>query len=355
MSEVITVIGARPQFVKAAVVSRAIKEAGLSETIVHTGQHYDDTMSGCFIRELGIENIVAQFACGTGTHAVQTAKMMTEIEAFLLALPSLPKLVLVYGDTNSTIAAALVASKLHVSIAHVEAGLRSFNRNMPEEVNRIVTDHLSTLLFCSSHHGVEQLKKEGISDRVFDVGDVMLDAFDCFSAIAIATPENARIFKSLGDYCLVTIHRPSNTDNDRNLKAILKQLESVDRQFLWPVHPRLGERIKRFSIPSNVYLCDPLPYLQMLVALRASSLVATDSGGLQKEAYWSKKQCITVRNETEWIETLHGNWNQLFDPTKDELSEKISKAPTTEWKTMYGEGNASKMIADSLHHWLRSN
>lgn len=351
---IVTVIGARPQFVKAAVVSLALKEAGVREEIVHTGQHYDEAMSGAFIRELGIDNIVAQFACGNGTHAVQTAKMMTEFEGFLLSRDTLPSFVVVYGDTNSTIAAALVASKLHIPIAHVEAGLRSFDRRMPEEVNRVVTDHLSSVLFCSSHEGVEQLKREGIEESVVDVGDVMLDAFLHFSALAASkSQEEGEGTSENRTYALVTIHRPSNTDVDENLVALLRELESVeDYDFVWPVHPRLRERIKKFSIPRNVRLIEPVPYLAMLNMLRKCAAVVTDSGGLQKEAYWAKKPCVTVRRATEWIETLEGGWNQLYDPICQSLVAAMGELPRTPWKSLYGDGQSSKRIAIELRNRL---
>lgn len=349
-ASVVTVIGARPQFVKAAVVSIALKNAGVTEEIVHTGQHYDEAMSGAFIRELGIDNIVAQFACGNGTHAVQTAKMMTEFEGFLLAKASLPDFVVVYGDTNSTIAAALVASKLHIPIAHVEAGLRSFDRRMPEEVNRVVTDHLSSVLFCSSQEGVEQLRREGIESNVIDVGDVMLDAFQHFSNKAKETDSGSGP-ESVGNrpYALVTIHRPSNTDVNENLTALIRELRTVsDVDFVWPVHPRLRERIKQFEIPDNVKLVEPVPYLAMLKLLSGCQFVVTDSGGLQKEAYWAKKPCITARRATEWGETLYGGWNQLYDPNKESLLDVINNAPSTPWRTLYGDGQSSIKIAEEL-------
>ncbi len=353
---IISVVGARPQFVKAAVVSRAFRKAGLSEGIVHTGQHYDDAMSGAFIRELGIDNIVAQFTCGGGTHAVQTAGIMTEFEGFLLAASARPELVVVYGDTNSTLAASIVACKLHIPIAHVEAGLRSFNREMPEEVNRIVTDHLSSIHFCSSEDGVQQLGKEGIHDRVHNVGDVMLDAFQHFTNIATQRPipdSLARMASS--KFGLVTIHRPSNTDVDEILIAILQQLDSVQCDFVWPVHPRLRDRIKRFEIPKRVHLVTPLPYFEMLQALERCHMVITDSGGLQKEAYWARKRCVTVRRETEWVETLRGGWNQLFDPLKDSLVGIVEFQPATPWAPIYGDGLSSEKISSVLNDWIQSS
>lgn len=351
--EIITVVGARPQFVKAAVVSRALAQWGIVEKLVHTGQHYDDAMSGSFVRDLGMVNIVANLQCGGGSHATQTAKMMVEFEGFLTALAQQPAAVMVYGDTNSTIAAALVASKLHIPVIHVEAGLRSFNREMPEETNRIVTDHLSSLLFCSSQEGVDQLAREGIAAGVHVVGDVMLDAFEYFSASSAQRPapsclKNVRT----GDFALATIHRPSNTENEASLNAILAGMAETSTEFLWPVHPRLRERIGLLSLSPNVHLIEPQPYLDMLTLLSQCHFVVTDSGGLQKEAYWAKKRCITVRHETEWIETLQGGWNRLFDPHKDDLQSFSECEPTTPWTNLYGDGQASTRIAQTIRNWM---
>ncbi len=349
---IISVVGARPQFVKAAVVSKALKDYGIEEWIVHTGQHYDDAMSGAIIRELGIENVKAQFACGTGTHAVQTAKMMIEFEQFLMQLERPPKFVLVFGDTNSTLAAALVAAKLHIPVVHVEAGLRSFNRSMPEEVNRVVVDHLSSLLFCSSEEGVGQLGKEGIVEGVFNVGDVMLDAFQYFSKSARREEGLGNSFVPKESFGLATIHRPSNTDNDKQLRRIVENFEALKLPVLWPLHPRLKDRIKSLTIPANVLISGPLSYLQMLDALHRCSFVVTDSGGLQKEAYWARKKCVTIRQETEWTETLAGNWNSLVDLEKESLSDFVSVQPTTEWELLYGDGCAARKIAETLSKYV---
>lgn len=353
---IVSIVGARPQFIKAAVVSRALAAAGLTERIVHTGQHYDDAMSGAFLRELDIRNIAAQLRCGSGSHAVQTATMMVEIEKYLLGLPDPPQCVLVYGDTNSTIAGALVAAKLHIPVAHVEAGLRSFNREMPEEINRITTDHLSSILFCSSEEGVQQLAREGITQEVHDVGDVMLDAFEHFSRVARGRPLGPDLTCLLdAQYGLLTIHRPSNTDDDKNLDAILAQMEQVGRTIVWPVHPRLRDRIQQHRIPTNIRLVGPQGYLSMLALLHGSEWVVTDSGGLQKEAYWARKRCYTVRRETEWIETLRGGWNRLFDPRNECLATLLEQFPSTPWEQLYGDGRASQRIAERLCRWLGQN
>ncbi len=351
--EIITVVGARPQFVKAAVVSRALAQLGIVEKLVHTGQHYDDAMSGSFVRDLGMVNIVANLQCGGGSHAAQTAKMMVEFEGFLTGLPEQPAAVMVYGDTNSTIAASLVASKLHIPVIHVEAGLRSFNREMPEEINRIVTDHLSSLLFCSSQEGVDQLAREGIAMGVHVVGDVMLDAFEHFSATSKHREAPACLQDVRAEtFALATIHRPSNTENKENLSAILAGMAETPIDFLWPVHPRLQERLSQMSVSLNVHLIEPQPYLDMLELLAKCRLVVTDSGGLQKEAYWAKKCCITVRNETEWVETLQGGWNRLFDPHRDSLKAFSESKPSTPWSELYGDGCASFRLANVLKNWL---
>ncbi len=346
----LSVVGARPQFIKAAVVTRAFAAAGLEERIVHTGQHYDDAMSGRFLRELGIDNVVANLECGSGSHAKQTAQMMIGIEDVMRGYEGCVRAVLVYGDTNSSIAAALVAAKLVIPVVHVEAGLRSFNRSMPEEVNRVVVDHLSRLLFCSSQRGVEQLVHEGINGPVIDVGDVMLDAFETFTPEARRTvrPHLARN----APFAIVTIHRPSNTDDPDRLAAIVEGLRNLDLTCVWPVHPRLGQHISKRALPPNVHCIAPLSYFEMLAALETCDSVITDSGGLQKETYWARKPCITVRNETEWVETLQGGWNQLWDPLREPLSQLMERQPTTAWRPLYGDGHASERIVEAVRKHL---
>jgi len=343
---ILSVVGARPQFIKAAVVGRAFAAAGIREAIIHTGQHYDDAMSGQFLRELSIDNVIENLQCGSGSHATQTAQMMTGLERVMLEHARAIRAVLVYGDTNSSIAAALVASKLVIPVIHVEAGLRSFNRAMPEEVNRVVVDHLSDLLFCSSRHGVEQLAREGVTKPIIDVGDVMLDAFQTFTPQAKASSPPA--FVEGSPFALVTIHRPSNTDDPAQLRAILDALAGWGECCIWPVHPRLRERMREFDVPANVVPIEPLSYFQMLAALDACRLVITDSGGLQKEAYWAHKRCITVRGETEWVETLEHGWNQLWDPQREPIVAVVACEPTSKWRPLYGDGKASHRIAEAV-------
>jgi UDP-N-acetylglucosamine 2-epimerase len=343
---ILSVVGARPQFIKAAVVSRGFAAAGIEERIVHTGQHYDDAMSGRFLRELGIDNVIANLGCGSGSHANQTARMMTALEEIMLEHARRVRAVLVYGDTNSSIAAALVATKLVFPVVHVEAGLRSFNRSMPEEVNRVVVDHLSDLLFCSSKRGVAQLAREGIEKPVIDVGDVMLDAFQTFTPEARRTAR--RDFLRGPPFAIVTIHRQSNADDQERLARIVEALGGLRLACVWPVHPRLGEQMKQRDLPINVHCVAPLSYFEMLVALETCRFVITDSGGLQKETYWARKPCITVRSETEWVETLDGGWNQLWDPVRDSLQPALDRCPTTAWRPLYGDGKASERIAEGV-------
>jgi UDP-N-acetylglucosamine 2-epimerase len=343
---ILSVIGARPQFIKAAVVSRALAAAGIAESVVHTGQHYDDAMSGRFLRELKIDNIIANLNCGSGSHATQTAEMMVALEKLMIAHAAEIRAVLVYGDTNSSIAAALAASKLQIPVIHVEAGLRSFNRAMPEEINRVLVDHLSELLFCSSNQGVEQLKREGIDKPVIDVGDVMLDAFETFApeALQIARPS----FVDGTPFAIVTIHRPSNTDVPARLNAIINGLAEWGIRCVWPVHPRLRSRLQAMTLPTNIQPVEPLSYFEMLASLTACQCVVTDSGGLQKETYWAKKPCITARGETEWIETLENNWNQLWTAEEVPLPQLVATSPSAAWKPLYGDGTASTRIAEKI-------
>lgn len=351
---IVTLVGARPQFVKAAVVSKQLKMLGIKETIVHSGQHYDARMSDVFWEELEIPKVVFNLECGSGTPGKQTAAIIEGFEKFLLQHDELPKAVLVYGDTNSTMAGAIVASKLQIPIIHVEAGLRSFNRSMPEEINRIVTDHLSSLLFCPSFEAVDQLEKEGIVHHVHMVGDVMYDAMKSFekkngkNLILRNFPlEKNRFF-------LLTIHRPSNTDNRQCLTTILQALSETNTKILWPLHPRLKGSLRNVMIPPNVTVCEPLSYFEMLDALSNCSKVITDSGGLQKEAYWSRKPCVTLRNETEWVETLHHGWNILTGADKGRILDALNRniLPET-WKELYGEGTAARDIAHVIKQHFR--
>ncbi len=367
MIRVLTVIGARPQFVKAAVVSRALLALGVRERIVHTGQHYDPSMSDIFFREMGIPEPAYQLGVGSGPHGQQTGAMLEGIERIILG--ERPDWLLVYGDTNSTLAGALAAAKLHVPVAHVEAGLRSFNRRMPEEVNRITTDHLSSLLLCPTATAVAHLQAEGVIDaperhgfsqRVLRVGDVMYDATILFGKVAA---ERSRALESvgvhLGRFDLATIHRAENTDDPARIQVIVEALVRTGsrRPVVWPVHPRtrkllaMDGRSERLAA-SGVRLIDPVGYLDMLMLERSARCVITDSGGVQKEAFFAGVPCVTLRDETEWVELVDLGWNQLASPADglDRMVQCIEQArPGAPGAEPYGRGDASALIASALH------
>jgi UDP-N-acetylglucosamine 2-epimerase len=348
---VLTVIGARPQFVKAAVVSKALAEVGVREDILHTGQHYDDNMDTVFWEELGIPAYVVNLNVGSGTHGKQTGTMMMLIEDHLLKFAGKYKAVLVYGDTNSTVAAALVAVKLGLKLIHVEAGLRSFNREMPEEINRVVTDGISDILFCPSQVAVENLKNEHTRGEIVCCGDVMYDAVLRYLPLALSQIDLNQLFSITGTFAVLTLHRPSNVDNPDKLKLIFEQLSQLPVRIIWPVHPRTAKVIERIQLPQNITITRPFSYLEMLAALHGCEKVITDSGGLQKEAYWLKKQCITLRSETEWTETVECGWNSLINVggSEDRILKVYSKNVAFEhWKPLYGDGNASGRIASII-------
>ena len=349
---VISVMGARPQFVKAAIVTRALAAAGIEEKLVHTGQHYDEAMSGRLLRQLGIEDVAVNLAVGSGSHARQTADIMVGFGAYLDALAAPAGAVLVYGDTNSTIATALVATKRHIPVVHVEAGLRSFNRAMPEEVNRVVVDHVSDLLLCTSDSAAEQLRREGVEARTVVTGDVMLDAFEIFGAQAEATADLRPVPLDLAaPFALVTIHRPANADHPARLQAIVVALSHLDMPCLWPVHPRIASRVADLPMGDGVKLAEPLGYFEMLAALKRCAVVVTDSGGVQKEAYWAGKPCVTLRGETEWVETLEGGWNRLVDVDRDDIGAAVRAAcaeALPPQQALYGDGQAGRRIAEAV-------
>ncbi len=352
---ILTVIGARPQFIKAAIVSIALKKAGIEEVIIHTGQHYDESMSDVFWNELRIPKPYKNLNIGSGLQGEQTAQIMIALEKEVLQLK--PSAILVYGDTNSTLAAAIVASKLCIKLIHVEAGLRSFNKTMPEEINRIVTDRLSDILFCSSQKGIEQLKKEGIDNEVYNVGDVMYDALINFHQISIEKFKLSDILPfDFEPFILATIHRPTNTDDPEKIKEILGAFSQLPYKIIWPLHPRNKSNIAKQKIPANLFIVPPASYFQMQILLRACSKVCTDSGGLQKEAYWAKKPCITLRNETEWVETLEYDWNILTGSNKTKIIDAVDKKiDIHSWKELYSDGNASQKIAAVIKEKIYSN
>ncbi len=316
---VFTVIGARPQFIKASVVSRALSAFGANEFLVHTGQHYDQEMSGVFFEELGLARPAVNLGVGSGSHGKQTGEMMIALENQMRGREV--DWVLVYGDTNSTLAAALVAVKLDLRVAHVEAGLRSYNRKMPEEYNRVLTDHCSQLLFCPTSSAVRNLKIEGIAKGVHLAGDVMYEASQIFRGVV---KEAAR---DDAPYLLATIHRPQNTDYADNLNAIIEALNKCGRQVILPMHPRTADWIERHrracelenEFEDNVRVMPPVGYLEMLTLMQDAEAVLTDSGGMQKEAYWLGTPCITLREETEWVETVDAGWNELVGASRDKI------------------------------------
>lgn len=318
--KIVTVIGARPQFIKAAPVTRALRGRA-EEILVHTGQHYDPNMSRVFFEELEIPEPTHNLNAGSGTHAEQTAKMLTGIEGLLVAIR--PDWVLIYGDTNSTLAGALAASKLHIPIAHVEAGLRSFNRRMPEEINRVVADHLSTLLFCPTDASVENLKREGITRGVRRVGDVMHDSL--LQNLKMAEKKSnalTRLGLQPGNYALLTLHRAENTDDPETFQRLMAAISEIskDLKVVWPVHPRTRKNLAAHPIHSErILLIDPVSYLDMIQLERNARTILTDSGGVQKEAYWLDIPCITLREESEWVETLAGGRNTIVGTQTDRI------------------------------------
>lgn len=344
---VTTIVGARPQFVKAAAVSRELAAVGIEETIVHTGQHYDPDMSRVFFDELGIPEPSVNLSVGSATQAVQTGSIMVALEKFIAERPR-PRVVLVYGDTNSTLAAALVAAKLNVPVAHVEAGLRSFNRLMPEEINRIVTDRLSDLLFCPTPTSVANLSAEGMIAGVHLTGDVMLDATRMFADVAASTLDPLSVCgHPPGTYCVATVHRAENTDDPGRLKSIFSALGRIAGPIVVPLHPRTRSRITDISIPDNVEIRDPAGYLEMLTLVRHARMVLTDSGGLQKEAIWLETPCITLRDETEWVETCERGWNQVVGADPDAIVVAATHMPKPPVPSFAVPG-ASKRIASIL-------
>ncbi len=358
--KVITVVGARPQFIKAAVVSRALVEIGIEEAILHTGQHFDANMSAVFFAELGIPSPEYELHIGGGSPGQNTGRMLENVEGVLLA--ERPDWVVVYGDTDSTLAGALAAVKLHIPVAHVEAGLRSFNRRMPEEINRILTDNASDLLLTPTSVATQQLvDREGIApDKVHQVGDVMYDAALFYGEKA---KSESSILKSFdlkpGSYVLATVHRADNTDNPECLQAILDGFSKSNDPVVWPIHPRTRHRLADFgmSVPSMVRLEEPVGYLDMVMLQKHARLIATDSGGVQKEAYFHKTPCITLRNETEWTELVEMGVNRLVgcdcERIAREIGEPWSLTPDFDdaHARPYGDGTAGKAIAATLMNY----
>lgn len=349
MKKIICIVGARPQFIKHAPMELALNKYFEVQTI-HTGQHYDEKMSAIFFEELKIKKPEYELHIGSLSPSEQTAKMLIAISEILQK--EKPNAVLVYGDTNSTLAGALAASQNKIPLIHIEAGLRSFNKEMPEENNRILTDHLSHLLFCPTEMAIENLKKENITKNVFKSGDVMSDMLQLIFPLLKETANQ-------NQYYLCTIHRPYNTDNKKRLSMVLKTLNQLDQKVIFPMHPRTQQRCKDFGIDlldfPNISVLPPLSYLELIqIAYNAKSIL-TDSGGLQKEAYLLKKQCITIRPETEWVETLDGGWNNLVFEAMEKISAILKTTPKKhDYKNnIYGDGKAAVSIAKTISQTIR--
>jgi UDP-N-acetylglucosamine 2-epimerase len=372
--KMVTIVGARPQFIKAAAVSRAIqkfnkRESRIQEIWVHTGQHYDYLMDKVFFEELELPKPDYHLGVGSGSHARQTGIMLEKIEAVLQK--EKPEVVMVYGDTNSTLSGALAAAKLNIPVVHVEAGLRSYNRTMPEEINRLLTDHLSAFLFCPTDQAIRNLLKEGIKDGrtriVKNVGDVMYDSILYYSKLA---EKESTILKDLGlagpapnselktpNYYLATLHRAENTDDPKRLKSILEALNELGRKvpIILPLHPRTKKRIKVYHLSTlceRIKLIDPASYLDMLILEKNAKAILTDSGGVQKEAYWLKVPCFTLRDETEWVETIKSGWNVLIGKRVKRIVKEVGhmegRRRYLKGNEIFGDGRASQKIVQIL-------
>lgn len=364
--KIVTIVGARPQFIKASAVSRALKSySDMNEILIHTGQHYDESLSDIFFKELDIPRPDYQLNIGSGSHGAQTGRMIEGIEAALLR--EKPDWILVYGDTNSTLAGAIAASKIHVPLAHIEAGLRSFNRKMPEEINRLLTDHAADLLFAPTQSALKHLHKEGISqEKTYLVGDVM---YDVALFYACKAESHSKCLEELNirpkDYILSTIHRAENTDNSARLTTIIKGLLDAAKQIeiVLPLHPRTRGALNREGLldiaSAHLKLIEPVGYLDMIVLQKNASLIATDSGGVQKEAFFFQVPCITLREETEWTELVELGWNKLVPPLDPEMitqalisNHQQANLSITELNQPYGDGKTAFKVSEILRQFF---
>lgn len=366
---IVTIVGARPQFIKSAAVTREIEHHNamsdsrfpkIRERVIHTGQHYDNNMSDVFFSELQIPDPEVNLGIGSGSHGRQTGRMLIEIEQVLKSDQT--DCVLVYGDTNSTIAGALAAVKLHIPVAHVESGLRSFNRMMPEEHNRVLTDHCADILFCPSDTAVKNLTREGVTEGVYNVGDVMFDSL--LFNLSIAEEKSTildRLTVPAGRYGLATVHRAENTDQLERLKHLIKELAILGETgmpVIFPMHPRTRRTLDENGIScQNLQIIDPVSYLDMIKLEKEAKIILTDSGGIQKEAFWLKVPCITLRDETEWIETVDAGWNVLTGSDFERIHELCSSHswPQKPPPTVFGDGTASRKIIDVLQEQFHHN
>lgn len=365
--KILTILGARPQFIKAASVSRAIRNHNISydnsikEVILHTGQHYDAKMSDVFFNEMDVPKPDYSLGCGNLSHGVMTGRMLAEIEGVIQK--EKPDRVLVYGDTNSTLAGALAASKLHIPIAHVEAGLRSFNMAMPEEVNRILTDRISSYLFCPTNIALENLEDEGFPysspdkhmQRIYNVGDVMYDSTLFYAEKAKQTISLNHWSLKEKEYALCTIHRAENTDDPNRLISIFQALQKIneDLNVVLPLHPRTRKFIeegKHSELLNNLNILEPVSYLEIQRLEMGAKIILTDSGGMQKEAYFHSVPCITLRDETEWVETIESGWNKLAGANKDKILQCFENInPSSDTSFLYGNGNSSQNILNYIY------
>lgn len=350
--KIISIVGARPQFIKAAAVCRALRQDH-EELLVHSGQHYDYAMSDVFFEQLGIPKPDYNLAVGSGSHARQTGEMMPMLEE--LFLEQHPDVVLVYGDTNTTLAAGLAAAKIGIPVAHVEAGLRSFNRSMPEEINRVVVDHLSELLLVPTRAGVANLQAEGITEGVHLVGDVMLDTARFFAESIDSTAALDRFELERTEYYLATVHRAGNSDSNVNLGGIVEAFSQLDKPVVWAIHPRTRKNLQEFGLwdrvesSEGIHAIEPTSYMDTVALLGSSAALLTDSGGMQKEAYFFGVPCVTLREETEWVETVELGWNQLVGAdSKRILSAVASISRPALRPNVYGDGRAAEAILDVI-------
>ena len=352
LPKLVVVIGARPQFIKHYPFERA-SIGKLEIKTIHTGQHYDKNMSDIFFEQLNMTKPDHILNIGSLNHGAQTGKMMIEIEGIIEK--ENPDGMVVYGDTNSTLAGALVASKLHIPVFHIESGLRSYNKEMPEEINRILTDNVSDLLFVPSPTAIENLAREGISNGVYEVGDIMKDLVKLITENGVITENNEPKDQK---YYYVTLHRPYNTDIKERLLNILDSLNNLDKKVIMSLHPRTKNISKKFKIDlssyNNILFIDPQSYFDNLNYLKNSNGLITDSGGMQKEAYWLKKKCVTLRKETEWVETLESNANKLIYENLLDIQLELQKTPNA-WKdNLYGNGNCGEKIVDFISAFLNN-
>jgi UDP-N-acetylglucosamine 2-epimerase len=349
--KIVSIVGARPQFIKAAPVSRALRrDSRHTEVLVHTGQHYDYNMSALFFEELEIPEPDYNLGIGSGPHGQQTGQMLEALERVLL--DERPDWVLVYGDTNSTLAGALASVKLHIPVAHIEAGLRSFNRRMPEEHNRVLTDHAANLLLCPTRTAADNLSREGITQGVHNVGDVMYDAV--LFNIGIAEKRSTalgRLALKPGSYLLATVHRAENTGDPDRLAAILEAFGAIQESIVFPAHPRTCSALTAFelSVPANVRMVEPVGYLDMLLLEKHARLILTDSGGVQKEAYFFGVPCVTLRDETEWVETVEAGWNVVVGTDPNRILQTVrSFTRPLDRPAFYGDGRTAEHISGLL-------